>query len=169
MKPSISLFEMLHCGVELIQELISEKFIVQDVPLPTRIMERAIVSCTGEVEPFLKSASTEWHLTGWPTIIKERRATTEFISFKAQPTFPTEAIGNQSNHLVQLSINLDIKMAYRHSSVNNHAWFGRYTHVSVHLWLEGNGRKIPLYPWARMPVYRVSSSQSVLTFYLQQV
>jgi len=67
-KPSIPFFEMLHCGVKLVQELISEEFIVQDIPLPSRIMEGAVISSPRKVKPFLHISFHDGRvLTGWPT------------------------------------------------------------------------------------------------------
>ena len=68
MKPAVTLLEMLHCSVEFIEILISQQMVVQYVPLSSGIVERAIVSGTGKVEPFLNQSTPRKSITGWPKI-----------------------------------------------------------------------------------------------------
>jgi hypothetical protein len=56
-----------------------------------------IVPCPWEIEPFLLS---DRYKMGYRM--------TEFVSFKAQPTFPAETMGDETDHLVEC-----------HSSVND--------------------------------------------------
>lgn len=51
MKPSILLLGMLHPGVELIQESVSEEFVFREIELTSCIPEAVIISFSWEVEP----------------------------------------------------------------------------------------------------------------------
>jgi hypothetical protein len=53
MKPSVPLLNMLHCGVEFIQELVTQHLVVNHIPLSSGIMERAVVASAREIQPFL--------------------------------------------------------------------------------------------------------------------
>ena len=103
MKPSVSLFEMLHPGIEFVQKLISKEFIIQDIPLPSRVMIGTVISGSRKVKPFLRLVFTMTGSHRVPyTLVMENLERTKFVPFKAQPTFSSKSMCDQSNHFVEL-------------------------------------------------------------------
>lgn len=50
-KPSVFLFSVIHRRVELVEVFVTKNLVINNVPLPTRVMERVIVSRAREVKP----------------------------------------------------------------------------------------------------------------------
>ena len=47
----IHIFQIIHCGIEVVQVFVPEQMVVYNVPLPARVMERIVISCSREVQP----------------------------------------------------------------------------------------------------------------------
>jgi hypothetical protein len=48
----IALFQTIHGLVPLIQELVPEVLVIDQIPLPTTVVESLIIVDTGEIAPF---------------------------------------------------------------------------------------------------------------------
>src|SRR5271170_1381923 len=95
---------MLHRGIEFVQKLVSEEVIVQDIPLPSRVMKGTVVSSSRKIKPFLRSVFTIIRSHRVPyTLVLEDHQLTKFVPFEAQPTFSPKSMCDQSNHFVELS------------------------------------------------------------------
>jgi hypothetical protein len=51
-EPLVLLVEVLHGGIKLVQHFVTQEVVVDEVELPPGVVERVVVSSTGEVEPF---------------------------------------------------------------------------------------------------------------------
>lgn len=79
-EPAILRLEMLHSGIKLVEELVSEEAIIHKVELSASIVERVSVSFSWEIEPF------------WMT---------KLVALKVEVTLTTKGVCKQTNHLVK--------------------------------------------------------------------
>jgi hypothetical protein len=72
MKPAVFGFDVLHGGVEFVEVLVAEEFVIWEVELAARVPETVVVAFAREVEPFWVS---------------------EFVAFEVKVAFATESVG----------------------------------------------------------------------------
>jgi hypothetical protein len=77
-QPSICLFRSIHCSVEVVQVTITEKVVINDVPLPSCIVIRITISLSRKVKPLSTNMKqnitrSSIHLTsGWPNSLPSK-------------------------------------------------------------------------------------------------
>jgi hypothetical protein len=92
-EPSVLGFQVVHGLVEIVEVLVAKVLVVEDVPLTTGVMERVVVTFSGEVQPLYKIISAG--------IIQSKTArkylrVTELVAFEVQVAFATQRVGQQS-------------------------------------------------------------------------
>lgn len=85
-QPAVLLLRPLHLAVELVQELVPQQVVVGEVELASRVVEGVVVAGAWEVEPFRVS---------------------ELVAEEVEVAFAAEAVGDQTDHLVQGHTALD--------------------------------------------------------------
>lgn len=80
MQPSVASFKILHGSIKVVEKSVSQEGIIEDIPLPSSVVVRVVVSGTREVEPFRVA---------------------EFITLKVEITFATQSVSEESNHFVE--------------------------------------------------------------------
>ena len=87
-EPLVLFVEVLHGGIELVQHLVAQEIIVNEVKLPSRVVERVVVSSTGEVEPFGVTKLVSCRVS-----VASLDVTWYGLTFEIQVSFSTQRVG----------------------------------------------------------------------------
>lgn len=101
MEPTVSLLALVHVPIKVVEELVTEQVIVSEVQLPPSVPVRVVVPFPGEVQPL---------------------GVAKLVAFKVEIPLTPEAVGEQTDHLVQ-----------RHAPINDGRERRGRGHVGVKL------------------------------------
>lgn len=83
---------MVHFPVEIIKVFVTQFIIINDIPLPTGVMERVSVALTGEVKPLVGGSDKNPEIQICSSYLRMAK----FIAFEIEIAFSAEGVGDET-------------------------------------------------------------------------